>query len=183
MGEKIKIIAGILFALAFIGVMGVILSQVNKYGENTSQGMSLNTSNSTKAELAPYNEQVVSGDTIIQLINNHSILSNGQKLVIVVSNSAIASPSSTVANSNLFGYCATSGTATINKNTINGVVVYYMSLNNQFNGLDYGSSFSVARSYNSSTSSFKIGVLSEYDSHLLYESSGNGVVGVLFIKK
>lgn len=175
MGDKIKIIAGILFALAFISLMGVILSQVNRYGENTAQGISLNSHNSVLSELAPYNEQLVSGDTVIQFINNHTLLSSGQKMIVMVVNSEPGSNSS-VSNERLFGYCPSSGSAGLYKDSINGVNMYSSY---------YGSSGNtdVHRNYNKSTSTFKIATTGEYKGHLIYNKASTGVVGVLFVKQ
>lgn len=85
MNKKMITIASIIFALMFIGIMSILLSQINEYGNSISNSIGSFNSNIIMSELEPYNGKIVSGDTIINLINNKARLPDGSLMSIAVS--------------------------------------------------------------------------------------------------
>lgn len=165
MNQKIITIASIMLALAFIGIMSVVLITVNKYGSNTSNLIASNTNNAVMSELSPYNEKVVSGDTIIQLINTKAELSDGTLLSFYIGSSS--SGTSVKAS---YGHC--SGTITIKRDTVNGRTVYYTSYVNSYNIRTY-------YDYNA-TGDKKITNTQEFIGHLVYNDENGALNGIYF---
>lgn len=171
MDKKIIIIASIIFAIAFIGIMSVVLTQVTNYSRNTATSIANNNDRAVLSELSPYNEKIVSGDTIISFINTSNTLSDGRLLLIGVGKTGSISSGSTInwygkGVSTSTGVTAPTGTST--KYTLGGSpgkatgAPLYYDVNLE------------------STNTKYIAPLKEYKGHLVYDTNGNVCVGVIF---
>ena len=86
MGDRIQKIAGIIFALAFIGILAAMNQQVIRFGQNTNRQVNQTATASVSYELEPFNGTIVSGDTVISAIKNRNTLTSAN-LSIKVENS------------------------------------------------------------------------------------------------
>ncbi len=85
MNRKIVEIVGILMALVFVGVMGVIFTNVIDFGKKAEVNMESLTESVDQAELESYNGKIVSGESVISAINKLKETPNGIKMSYVVS--------------------------------------------------------------------------------------------------
>lgn len=86
MGDRIQKIAGIIFALAFIGILATMNQQVIHFGTNVNRQINTSSAASVSYELEPFNGTIVSGDTVISAIKNRNSLTSAS-LNIKVENS------------------------------------------------------------------------------------------------
>lgn len=76
MGDRIQKIAGIIFALAFVGILAMMNQQVMLFGSDVNQQVHNTSTVSVDYELEPFNGTVVSGDTVISAIKNRNSLTS-----------------------------------------------------------------------------------------------------------
>lgn len=135
MGDKLVTIAKIMFALVFIIVLAEIFTQVITFGNRSNRQLQAIENNVIEAELAPYDDTIVSGDVVIATINKLQISRNGTKMEYTV-------------DSVNYGYTSSSDYVTYDTskdasdaNFISPVANYHAELNRNANGVVIGVDF------------------------------------------
>lgn len=88
MNQKLIAIVGIIFAVVFVAIMALMFFQVIDFGNETAMDLQAIEQSITDADLEPYNNTVVSGDTVISTINKMKELRDGSKLGYIVKSGA-----------------------------------------------------------------------------------------------
>lgn len=88
MNQKLIAIVGIIFAVVFVAIMALMFFQVIDFGNETAMDLQAIEQSITDADLEPYNNTIVSGDTVISTINKMKELRDGSKLGYIVKSGA-----------------------------------------------------------------------------------------------
>lgn len=84
MAHRIEIMASVIFALIFLGIMSMMYGTVNRYGSEVNRKVGNTVSVAENYELLAFDGTKVTGDTVISAINNRNSLSSKLTLRITV---------------------------------------------------------------------------------------------------
>lgn len=173
MNKKIITIAEVGFALIFVIIMAVIVSTVLGFGNKANISLSSMEQAMEEADLAIYNGQTVSGDTVTATINKLKETKNGIKMSYVV-------------NSNdTNGWIAYGNKSIVARTDSTASSLYYYNYSTQtveeLTDLQVGTSGEYA-SYNIKPGEEGfISPVDEYEANLVFNTN-SVVVGVMFNK-
>ena len=172
MDKKIIVTAEIAFAMAFIVVMALIMSTVSGFGTSTNKRLTNMRETAQMAEFAPYNEGIVSGDTVISTINKLKETPNGTKMSYGVCHGGNMATSSNWKFYGIKRFVYASGQSALY--TANNAVV---------SNLKIGSAQAYT-TYDVSTAVGAAGYISpakEYRASILHNKNGN-MMGIIFVE-
>ena len=177
MNKKIITIVSIVLALVFIGILLGLFAVVDIIGEtsiNQAEGINKNILNS---ELEPYNNTLVSGDTVIATINKLKELSDGTKMsYLVCTNKTYATVTGGTSYWKKYGVQGLSkNTSAITSNTKVKVSGAYSTITS------ISASSTDATSYVTYTGTSDVVVTANYRSNIVYYN--NRPVGIIFVKQ
>lgn len=165
MNKKIITIAEIAFALIFIILMSLIFSNVLGFGNGANANLAKIKEYAAEASLTPYDNTIVSGDTVVSTINKMKETDDGLKLSYIVE---------TRSGWNTYGHKSiTHGTGAGTVFGSDGKVVNNMTIQTSSN------SYSTYRITMRPGDEEYISPVSEYEAKLLFNTNGV-LLGVLF---
>lgn len=165
MGNKIVVIASIIFSLVFAIFLLSVFGNVMKFGDTANRNIQTIQQNIESADLETYNDKIVSGDTVISTINKMKSTKNGYKL----SYGVCSGSAGTSSNWDFYGYKGLEFSSSA------GASSYYITTKEpQVDYVSYKTSLKPG-------DSGYISPVDEFNTHII--TNENGVImGIVFIK-
>lgn len=174
MNKKILTIAEIIFALVFVILMAMIFRNVIGFGNDANSTISGMREAIADADIASYDDTIVSGDTVISTVNKLKETKNGLKLsyAVCVDDNTSSSSSWYTYGSGVLQFSGSSGTIHNGGNvTIDNIAA--------------GTAFDSYKTYKLSLRPGEDGYISpvqEYKSQLAFNNN-NVLIGIVFVKQ